>query len=480
MLKGDRYQQRLLLTITTIIVIIISIAAGLVVNTNPRYIFLAIVAGGILYCFFTHFEYTVLGMLILRSALDPFSTLQIPAAFALGLDALTLIYITLQLLTRQKVHTDRFWWFFAGWVALQSLWVVLLPLGGLGFDASYLLVSIREWTRLFSWLMVYLLVMQLKDRLPPQKVISALFLALIIPVTVGLMQMLVPSLLPGFLVGNQSAGSIMSEEISRVNGTLGLANTFATFLLLFIGLTLWKLSQQEKHWFWLVLLGILILLFVGTKSLFSLMMLGVFVLIWIAPKLSFINLIGGVLLFAVVIGLFASSEFGHDRLGSLSETPLLNPDMDIWQAILLSAGDGNSFNWRLSQWYLLLNAWQHFPVLGYGLGLSIQAAANGFLPHNDYIRALVEGGIVGFLTFLTFLTTQGIYLFQLAQKTPDGSEQRNLCLVLLAILISIPVGMLTENIWSHTTLFFYWWTAFAVVGWNWNDRPSTLSILGGI
>jgi hypothetical protein len=33
--------------------------------------------------------------------------------------------------------------------------------------------------------------------------------------------------------------------------------------------------------------------------------------------------------------------------------------------------------------------------------------------------------------------------------------------------------MITENIWSHTTFFFYWWTLFGVAGWNWNERQNS-------
>ncbi len=87
-------------------------------------------------------------------------------------------------------------------------------------------------------------------------------------------------------------------------------------------------------------------------------MLGILILVLIAPRLNLINLIGGALLFAVVIVLFASTEFGQQRLASLTQTPLLNPDLDISRAILLSHGDGNSFNWRLAQWSLLIQAWE--------------------------------------------------------------------------------------------------------------------------
>ncbi|WP_414584971.1 O-antigen ligase family protein [Scytonema sp. PCC 10023] len=424
----------------------VGVATGFFVGINPLYLVLPLGAIPFLFYFFSNFEQAVIGLLILRSALDPFSDQQLPALFAIGLDALTLLYVIVMLLTRRTVHTDGFWWFLTSWVAFQGLWLILMALGGLGLDASYLSSSIREWVRLFSWLMVYLLVMQLKDRFSPDKMISWLFLALVIPLTVGLTQ-----------IGTH-----------RINGTLGHSNTFATFLLLFLGLTWWKLGHSRPRLPWVLLLGVVAFFYVGTKALFSLIMLAVFVLVLIAPRLNLVNLIGGILLIALVIGLFMSTEFGQERLASIANTPLLNPNIDISRAILLSYGDQNSFNWRLSHWNLLIKAWQQFPIFGYGLA-SAQPIGNGFLAHSDYVRALVEGGIVGLVAFLAFIVAQFVRLVLLIRSAPRGSRQRSLCLTLLAILLSISVGMITENIWSHTTLFFYWWSLFGIAGWKWNE-----------
>ncbi len=344
----------------------IGIVAAFLASVRPVYLGLVIVAVPLVFLFFARFEQAVIGLLIVRSALDPFSDQQIPAAFAIGIDILTLLYVVVTLLVGRTVHTDRFWWLFAGWVALQGLWVILIPLGGQWHHTGVWRDSVREWVRLFSWLMVYLLVMQLKDRVHPQKIISALFFALVIPLTAALMQTLLPVLLlPAILRGTQDP---ILREISRINGTLGLSNTFATFLLLFIGLTYWKLSQSQQRWPWLVLLALLCFFYVSTKALFALMMLGVFILVLIAPRLSMIKLIGGVLLFGIVLALFASTEFGQQRLSSLLQTPLFNPDMDISRAILLAQGDYNSFNWRLAQWTYLLKAWEQSPIFGHGFG----------------------------------------------------------------------------------------------------------------
>jgi O-antigen ligase len=445
----------------------IGTVTGWLAGAQPLSLFLLLTGAVVFISFFAEFELAVIALLILRSSLDIFSAQQFPAVYAVGIDGLTLLYVTFLLLTRQPVRTDWFWWFFAGWTLWQALWPILCILGGLGLGTEVLKDNVREWMRLFSWLMVYLLVMQLKERLNPKKIIYLLFIALIPPVSVALMQLFLPeSILPAFLA---------SPFAGRINGTLGHPNTFVTFLLFFIGLTYWRLRWSDNRLPWLLLLGLLAFLLVGTKALFGLAMLGVFVLVAIlaqprrggAPKFNLLNLIGGAFLLALVLGLFVSTPFGQERLTSISQTPLLNSNIDISRAILLSNSDSNSFNWRLAQWNYLFKAWQQFPIFGYGLSTSRYLSVYNLEAHNDYLRALAEGGVVGFVTFLVFLGVQAARLVQLLGQAPSNSQQQDLCSIMLSFLAAMLVGMLTENIWSHTTLFFYWWTLFALAGWKW-------------
>jgi O-antigen ligase len=453
---------------------LLGLTVGILAGVQPLYLSLGMGAVVFIICFFKNFELTVLGLLVLRSALDPFSEQQLPAAFALGVDGLTVLYISVKVWMRQQVYTDAFWWFFAGWVALQGLWVILLPLGGLGMDESFLPNSFREWLRLFSWMMMYLLVMQLKPLTSPQRVISWLFWALAIPLAVAVLQLLAPSVLPPILTG--AAGEYAQiaapdQSASRIRGTLGLANTFSSFLVVFILLSWWQLKQSRQSLLWSILIGLQVVLLINTKSLFSLIMMAVGIIATIAPQVSLASLIGGLVLVAAFIGLFASTDFGQERLGSLAATPLLNPDIDVSKAILLAQTDYNSFNWRIAQWTFLLQAWEQYPILGYGLLTCPQLTVFNNYAHNEYIRALTEGGIVGLLLFLLLL---GVMLFSLIwrfRQSPIGSAQRDFCTTLIAILMATIVGMTTENIWTHTTLFYYWWTLMAVAGWDWNESP---------
>jgi len=444
--------------------VLFGILAGVMVGAQPLYLGLGLGAICALIYFFADFERAVLGLLILRSALDNFSLQQIPAAYAVGLDTLTLLYVTFLLLTSQTVKIDKFWWVFASWIMLQGLWLVLSAIGGLGLDASYLPLSLREWIRLFSWLLVYLLVMQLEGRIKPEKLISILLLSLIIPVAGAVVQIVLPPSWWPSIIANNFEG--------RVYSTLGHPNTFASYLSLFIGLVWWKFRWAKRRWPWLILLSLLAIVYVSTRSLTALFTIAILILILNANRLNLVGIMGGFITFFLIVAMFASTEAGQKRLNGLSQTPLLNPNIDVSRAVLSSIRDSNSFNWRLSHWNYLIKAWQNNPILGYGIAtgpyLSPLRNVNGlgYTPHNDYIRFLVEQGVVGFMGFIAFLVAQFIYLFSLMKNAAKGSPERNLCLILIAIWLSFLINMSTNNALDGTTFFFYWWTVFAVAGWN--------------
>jgi len=463
--QGSSHSQRLGLVIG-LFGVVVGIGVGFLAGAKPLYLGLALGVVPFIVYFFTSFEQTVLGLLILRTSLDPFSAYQLPAAFGLCLDGLTLLYVTVQILTRQPVRTNNFFWFFMGWVLLQGLWVVL-PALGWGLGPAYLLVNFREWLRVLSWPMAYLLVMQLQDRVHPQKVISALFLGLIVPITVGFMQLVLPLSLYPAILGCQSDGSNTSNVSSCLNSTLGHPSAFGSFMVLFVGLTIWKMGQS-RQWLWGILIAIQVFFIVMSKSFSSLIMVSVFIMALIAPKLNFAKLIGGVLFLAIVLSLFASTDFGQQKIAGVLATPLFNHDIDITRTILLSFSDGNSANWRLAHWYFLLQSWQQSPILGYGLATSSYLSLfAGFYAHNDYVRFLAEEGLVGFILFLTFIGVQISRLVRL-MRNASTSTQKNLCSTMIAILIGILTGMASDNIWSHTTLFLYWSVLSAVVSWNWD------------
>lgn len=451
--------------------VLVGIIAGISISAEPlltaAWIFLVVALFGALYVA-TNFEFALLALLVIRSALDAFYPL--PSLFAIGLEALTIAYVSWQFLQRRPIKTDRFWWFFFGWVVFQGLWVVLAFLGGLGLGSSVFFTGVREWLRMMTWVVVYLLVMQLK-RFSPDRAITLLFFSLVIPLTVAALQLVVPGALPSDLAPYLG---------TRVSGTLGHPATFSTFLLFFIGLTWWKLGHTQHRLPWLTLLAVLGFFLVSAQSLTMLAMLLVMLAILIIPRLSAVNLLGVLIFTAMVLGLLLSTELGQERIASVLETPLLNPDINWSRSVLLSWRDGNSFNWRVAQWTFLLDAWRNSPLLGHGLNTSSFLTIWENYAHNDYVRSLAEQGVVGFISFLLFLAAQAIYLVKLMVSLPVGSRKRNLCFVLFAFLVASLIGMATDNLWSHTALYSYWWAMFGVLSWDWQEtaRRKSKEVVG--
>ncbi|MEL6900376.1 MAG: O-antigen ligase family protein [Cyanobacteria bacterium J06606_4] len=454
-----------------LLLVVFGLGFSVLLAAKPLYAAGLVIAGAGLFAFLQNFEATVLGILLLRSALDLYSTQSVPAAFAIGVDLLVFIYLGRQWILRRQVHTDPLWWFLFGWVLLQSIWVVMLALEGLGGTPFMAYAAAREWTRLFSLVMVYLLVMQLRDRIAPDRLASFLLLGTVIPITLAFLQAS-PIPLPGFLQGTATWTEYESNVV-RINSTLGYYNSFATFSLLFMVLALWRMQMARRRLGWLLLVGALLYCLLLSKSLTGMVMLVVFCGIYFLPRLRGRGLVGAIAV-TMVLFFILSSDLAQSRLAELNQTPLLNPDLSISKAMVLQAADvdefRNSFNWRLLQWRNLLLQWQQHPLMGYGLNSAKKLSVFNTTSHNDYVRFLVEEGIIGFSLFLLFLMAQVIRLIQILRQSVPDSPQRALAQLVFAYLISMLVGMAAGNVMVHTATLFYLWALVALLGWPWPEK----------
>jgi O-antigen ligase len=444
----------------TAFILLASVAMGIAAATKPLLLAVGIVGAIGISLLYKKFEFSVLGLLIVRSSLDPFSDLQLASILALVIDGITVCYITGCLLLHRRIRTD--WWmiFLLCWILLTALWPLATALGWLPTESESLGIGIREWFRVASYGAIYSLVMQLRDRIPGQKLLSYLLLSLVVPVSVAFGQLFFPSHLPKAVIAYAEGSG------TRVYGTLGHPNTFAAYLLLMGSLVWWKYrSTAQKRW--LALLIVLIPIYLSTNSLAGVAMILVIVGVLVLPRLSLQSLTAASLSIVLALGIFISTDLGRTRIEALQQTPLLNGDFSISKAINLSYVDGNSFSWRIAQWSYLIKAWEHSPLFGYGLGTTkiLTPFHNG--AHNDFIRALAETGLVGLFMFLVLWAALFVRIADLWRQAPAGSAQRELGLVMLGVYAAVTIGMTTEHYWETTAFYFYWLTIIAVAGWKW-------------
>jgi O-antigen ligase len=444
----------------TAFILLASVVMGIAAATKPSLLAAGIVAAFGIALLFKKFEFSILSLLIVRSSLDPFSKFQLASLLALAIDAITICYVIGCLLLHKRIKSD--WWmiFLLVWILLAALWPLATALGWLPKESEALSLGIREWIRVASYGAIYVLVMQLRDRIPGQKLLSYLLLSLVVPISVAFGQLYFPNYLWKELLPFDEGGH------TRIYGTLGHPNTFAAYLLLMGSLAWWKYrATAQKRW--LALIGVLSFAYLKTNSLAGIAMILVMIGVLGLPRLSLKSLATASLAITLALGIFISTEVGRDRLDTLQQTPLLNGDFSISKAVNLSYVDGNSFSWRIAQWSYLIKAWEHSPLFGYGLGTTeiLTPFHNG--AHNDFIRALAETGLVGLFMFLVLWTSLFVRIADAWRQAPPGSSQKELCLVMLGVYAAITVGMTTEHYWQTTAFYFYWLTIIAVAGWRW-------------
>jgi O-antigen ligase len=179
--------------------------------------------------------------------------------------------------------------------------------------------------------------------------------------------------------------------------------------------------------------------------------IGLMLVILLSHRLEFAQrlrlLLAGSLIFLVVgVAAGATGRFGEFQSACL-------------KTVAGGCAHGNSFEWRLLNWSLLLEEWREQWLLGYGLASTqthIQPV--GTIPHSLPVQLLVETGIIGLL-----LTTIAIVwlirsLLDRRRRSPLSSTAA-LCALAAVILHASESNML-----GYTPAMYL---MAAVIGWAW-------------
>jgi O-antigen ligase len=145
---------------------------------------------------------------------------------------------------------------------------------------------------------------------------------------------------------------------------------------------------------------------------------------------------------AVVLAFFAT-PLGAQRIFAESATNVASAE----------SGPGNtSLAWRLHKWKILLPEWERSPLFGHGLGTTLTTRAtpgdyySGKPPHNEYIRYLVETGVIGLMTLLFGL---GILIRRLLDRGGISRTLRegtvNAPTLGLVVILGCMVNALADN-----------------------------------
>ena len=307
---------------------------------------------------------------------------------------------------------------------------------------------VREWIRLLSVIGVGLVAANLRG-ISAERIASVALLALVIPTVVAIGQLLTHL----SVIGPQG-----SSDFFRAPGTFIQANKAAQSFVLAIGLSGWLLLERPRIASGLWALGSVVAL-VATRSLGGMAAAGAgvfsFLLLRPASRRARLALVGAAVLVAVI---FAISPFGSSRIASLADTRL------PWDIV---GKTHNSLEWRFYNWWQLMGDWVRQPIFGHGLGSTLQLVRPiDFITHSDFVRLIVEGGVVGATLGLAFIGWAYAATAR-AVRRATGTRLR-LASTMLAVLIGLGVQSLVQNTLSNTALLYM---LAAILGCLWVQHP---------
>jgi O-antigen ligase len=241
-------------------------------------------------------------------------------------------------------------------------------------------------------------------------------------------------------------GSDIAGEL-RSYGTFAHPDSAAMFFAIAAIISLWRYLDDGRRGVDVLLTLLFAAALLATFSLDGLITLVAMLLAYGALRPGSL---GAKLVPCAIAGLlvltFFATPLGAKRLSNESTTSIRTAEH----------GESNSsLAWRLNKWKLVLPEWEESPLAGRGLGTTVTGARMpgdqfaGEAPHNEFVRYLVETGVIG-LTIL--LCALGLLIGRLIRmrRAPAAGDRPMSKPATLAIVIVI--GCLVNSLAEDTLL----------------------------
>jgi O-antigen ligase len=127
---------------------------------------------------------------------------------------------------------------------------------------------------------------------------------------------------------------------------------------------------------------------------------------------------------------------------------------DVGRADRPGGDPSNSLTWRVRYWDRSLDLFTENPVTGVGLGMVAERLPEGVPPHNDYVRALVETGVLGVATYLALFAAFGVTARRALQRAGPGLE-RGIATGFTGVVVAVALLALTANVLTQVVILWY-------------------------
>ena len=231
--------------------------------------------------------------------------------------------------------------------------------------------AVTEWMRLCAVLVTYALAyLAVNSPAAVARLLAAIVASAVMPAAVGIGQWATNS--------TQAIG-----DLNRATGTFLQPDPYGIYLAVATVTALALVFAARGPWRWLALavaaMAGMALVLSYTRTGWVMVVLGALVLVPVAIVIAFVALPGV-----------------QSRVQSVN------------QQQELQYGTGDSFHTRVELWRQNLPKAEQKPLTGLGLGSIVQETDTAAHVHSDYVRALVETGVFGFLAFVWLLLSAAV------------------------------------------------------------------------
>ncbi|MGH2541056.1 MAG: O-antigen ligase family protein, partial [Actinomycetota bacterium] len=134
--------------------------------------------------------------------------------------------------------------------------------------------------------------------------------------------------------------------------------------------------------------------------------------------------------------------------------------------------EGNSLTWRLGYWGDVLDLARESPLVGIGPKMTQYLTDSAKVPHNDYLRAYVEMGILGLSAYVAVVAAL-IHTARNAMRWAPPGLGQGVAVGFAGCTASFLLFSLAENLMSQVVVLWYFvaFAAAAVTVSRWPHEP---------
>ena len=294
------------------------------------------------------------------------------------------------------------------------------------------LVSVQEALRIIAVVLMFVVLEQLMvDERSMRQMLLAVYLSLVFPLAFTLI---------GFLSG--SPRSEVKGDFTRITGPFVQSNAFGRYLMLMIifgaGIYPHLSKRFRRPLAGALALSFVFLLLTYTRTAIIGVVLGLVVVGLVQSK----RLLFGMIVISACALLLVPQL--SSRFTSLSESPSA-----------LGDPSNNSLEWRFDYWTEVLPLANSNPVTGIGLDMTEYQTDEAKLPHNDFIRAYVETGLIGLLAYVAVLISMVTLGRRAVRASPQRSLERGVGAGFLGCSIAVIADSISANLMSSVATLWY-------------------------